>query len=116
MPLESDTLIGTADYLLAPKRAYLAFPLLCAAEAKRDDFVQGRSQCLAEMAACRANNRQENHDVDVYGIVSSGQTWQFYRLDRAGMIWETEIYTTKFSAQTAGSVERNLCCLCGKCF
>src|SRR5579863_2236254 len=31
MPLESDTLVGIADYLLAPKRAYLALPLLCVA-------------------------------------------------------------------------------------
>src|SRR5207244_1584608 len=31
--LETDTLIGTADYLIAPKRAYVATPLLCVAEA-----------------------------------------------------------------------------------
>ena len=78
--LESDTLIGTADYLIAPKRAYLAYPLLCVTEAKRDDFEQGRTQCVAEMIACRDNNHREAFDTDVYGIVSNGQGWQFYKL------------------------------------
>jgi hypothetical protein len=91
MPLESDTLIGVSDYLVAPRRAYLALPLLCVAEAKRDDFVQGRAQCLAEMVACRDNNRQEGHDVDaVFGIVSNGQVWQFYKLAKSGEVYETD--------------------------
>ena len=38
-PLESDTLMGVADYLITPKRVYVETPLLCVAEAKRDDFV-----------------------------------------------------------------------------
>src|SRR3954470_16676751 len=35
--LTTDELTGVADYLITPKRAYLAAPLLCVAEAKRDD-------------------------------------------------------------------------------
>src|SRR5215472_14787966 len=35
--LNTDTLTGVADYLMAPRRAYLATPLLCVTEAKRDD-------------------------------------------------------------------------------
>ena len=75
-PLETDTLTGVADYVIAPKRAYLATPLLCVAEAKRDDFVQGRAQCLVEIAACVSQNRADGLDPDVYGIVSNGQVWQ----------------------------------------
>ena len=55
--LESDTLIGIADCLIAPKMAYLTTPVLCAVEAKRDDFIQGRAQCAGEMLACREKNR-----------------------------------------------------------
>src|SRR5438128_2050495 len=58
--LNTDELTGVADYLIAPKRAYMATPLLCVTEAKRDDFERGRAQCLAEMYACVWNNRQEN--------------------------------------------------------
>ena len=80
-PLETDTLTGIADYLIAPRRAYLATPLLCVTEAKRDDFERGRAQCLGEMYACIWNNRQRDQNVDVYGIVSNGQGWIFYKSD-----------------------------------
>src|SRR5438093_920497 len=73
--LNTDTLTGVADYLIAPKRAYLAAPLLSVAEAKKDDFERGQAQCLAEMVACQWNNRQRGQDLDVYGIVSNGQVW-----------------------------------------
>ncbi len=56
--LNTDTLTGVADYLIAPKRAYLATPLLCVAEAMKDDFGRGQAQCLAEMIGCQWNNRQ----------------------------------------------------------
>ncbi len=90
--LETDTLTGIADYLIAPFRAYLETPLLCAVEAKRDDFERGQAQCLAEMYACAWNNRQEGHDVDVYGIVSNGQGWLFYKWERGGDVYETDQY------------------------
>ncbi len=113
MPLESNTLMGVTDYLISAKRAYLSLPLLCVAEAKRDDFVQGRAQCLAEMLACRWNNQQEGHDADIYGIVSNGQSWQFYKLCRTEEIWETEIYTMQFLPQLLGALE-HVCAECAK--
>src|SRR5712692_202560 len=71
--LETDTLTGIADYLIAPHYMYLAAPLMCVVEAKRDDFLQGRAQCIAEMYACGWNNQQEGHTLEVFGIVSNGQ-------------------------------------------
>ena len=41
--LESASLTGVADYIIAPDYAYITTPLLCVAEAKRDDFVQGQA-------------------------------------------------------------------------
>jgi hypothetical protein len=90
--LETDTLTGVADYLIAPRRAYLATPLLCVTEAKRDDFEKGRIQCLAEMVACQWNNRQQGLEIDVYGIVSNGQVWRFYKLTRGNDAYETNQY------------------------
>jgi hypothetical protein len=91
-PLESDDLAGIADYVISPNLAFVKSPLLCAVEAKRDDFVQGLAQCIGEMIACRSNNRQAGLDIDVYGIVSNGQAWQFYRLTTDGIIYETADY------------------------
>src|SRR5579862_4927556 len=104
-PLDTDTLTGVADYLITPKRAYIAPPLLCVAEAKRDDFVQGRAQCLAEMIACVWKNRQISHDTDVFGIVSNGQGWQFYKLTCRGEIFETDLYTVGFLPELLGALD-----------
>lgn len=75
--LNTDTTTGAADYVIAPKRAYLATPLLCVAEAKKDDFEKGQIQCIAEMIACQWNNKKENLQIDIFGIASNGQAWQF---------------------------------------
>ena len=90
--LESGDLMGRADYLFAPKRAYLDTPLLCVVEAKRDDFEQGQTQCLAEMLACQWNNQKKGIKTDVFGIVSNGQLWQFYRMALSGETLETTEY------------------------
>ena len=95
-PLDSETLTGVADLLVAPKRAFVETPLLCAVEAEKDDFEQGRAQCIGEMAAARANNEHDGYRVDVYGAVSNGQTWQFYRLEHSGAVHETGAYTLQY--------------------
>ena len=71
--LETETLTGIADYLLAPRRAYLKTPFLCTVEAKRDDFEKGEVQCLAEMSVCQWNNKQNSIEFDVFGIVINGR-------------------------------------------
>jgi hypothetical protein len=113
MPLETDTLTGITDYLIAPDYAYLSTPLLCVAEAKRDDFVQGRAQCIAEMAACQWVNRQRAHETDIYGIVSNGQGWQFYKLTLNGEVYETGLYTIEFLPELLGVLDF-ICAECAK--
>ena len=109
--LETDALTGTADYIIAPNRAYMATPLLCVVEAKRDDFEAGRVQCIAEMVACTWKNRQKNLERDVYGIVSNGQGWVFYRLTPPGEVFETGVYTTQYLPQLLGALD-HVCAAC----
>ena len=111
--LNTDTLTGVADYLIAPKRAYLATPLLCVAEAKKDDFERGQAQCLVEMVACQWNNRQRGQEVDVYGIVSNGQVWQFYQLTQANDIAESGLYTVDDLPELLGALNA-VCAECAK--
>jgi hypothetical protein len=110
-PLESDILIGIADYLIAPKRAYAATPLLCVAEAKRDDFVQGRAQCIAEMVACRWNNARDGLEIPVHGIVSNGNNWQFYKLTPDNDVYETSMYSIRALPELLGVLDY----VCSKC-
>ena len=111
--LETDALTGIADYLIAPRRAYLATPLLCTVEAKRDDFEKGRVQCLAEMSACQWNNIQSGLDIDVYGIVSNGQGWQFYKLTRESEPYETNQYGIEDLPGLLGALDY-VCAACAK--
>jgi hypothetical protein len=91
--LESDILAGYVDYLVAERKRYLDVPLLCIIEAKKDDFEQGLAQCLVEMQACQWQNRQSDREIDVLGIVTNGEGWQFYRLTPIGEGYETPLYS-----------------------
>jgi hypothetical protein len=113
VPLETDSLTGVVDYLIAPRYVYLTTPLLCVVEAKRDDFTQGRAQCIAEMHACVWNNQQEGHTLTVFGIVSSGQVWQFYQLPPAGGLFESGLFTTDSLPELLGMLDY-VCAECAK--
>lgn len=104
-PLESDELVGVADYLIAPRRAYLSTPFLCAVEAKRDDFDAGKVQCVAEMSVCQWNNRRRNILTDVFGIVSNGQGWIFYKLTEAGAVYESGLFTIEALPTLLGVID-----------
>lgn len=91
--LESDTLTGNVDYLIAENKAYLEAPLVCVIEAKKDNFEQGLAQCLVEMQACQWQNRQLGKAIDVQGIVTNGDTWQFYKLTTTAQVYETLPYS-----------------------
>ena len=111
--LESATLTGFADYLVTPNYAYVEAPLLCAAEAKKDDFDRGRAQCLAELVACREKNLASGYDLDLFGFVSNGQTWLFYELTTTNEIYETTEYNLENMPRLLGALDY-ICAECAK--
>jgi hypothetical protein len=79
-------LIGECDFILAasPSVRLLRAPLVTIVEAKRHDIDAGLGQCVAQMVAARLFNEQEGHPVPrVFGCVTTGETWQFLRLEGA---------------------------------
>lgn len=90
--LEGETVCGNVDYLIAERRAYLEAPFGCVIEAKKDDFEQGAAQCLVEMHACQWVNRQMGQVMDIYGIVTNGEGWKFYRLAQSGDVFESLLF------------------------
>ena len=111
--LESPTLKGFADYLITPDYPYIKTPLLCAAEAKLDDFKKGRAQCIGELAACREKNKADGHDLDLFGFVSNGQIWQFYQLTTANDLLETGRYNTDALPELLGALD-TICAECAR--
>jgi hypothetical protein len=102
--LEGETTCGNADYLIAERRAYLEGPFVCVIEAKKDDFEQGTAQCLVEMQVCQTLNRQLGRVIDVYGVVTNGEGWKFYRLSVAGQVYETLLHGIAEMPQLLGIV------------
>lgn len=70
---------GTPDYLFSTKselgKTVLGCPIVIIVEAKKNDFIEGWGQCLAELIAVQKINKTE--DFSVYGIVTDGELWQF---------------------------------------
>lgn len=92
--LKSNDLRGKLQYLFTSKKSGLEPPfLLSIAEAYQDDFEQGLARCLVEMQVCQWQNRQANHEIDVFGIVTNGEGWRFYRLTITGEVYETPVYS-----------------------
>ncbi|HID98666.1 MAG TPA: hypothetical protein EYP59_00010 [Thiotrichaceae bacterium] len=74
---------GEPDYLVSVWRdevidKWINTPLLAVVEAKNQDFEGGWGQCLAAMLACQKLNQDDN--LTVYGIVSTGMFWEFGKL------------------------------------
>lgn len=106
--LETGTVGGITDYLIAPRRAYVDTPLLCAIEAKRDDFEAG---CIAEMAVCQQNNARDGHAMTIHGIVSNGQGWVFYRLTRTPEVFVSGLFSTNDLPKLLGALD-HVCAAC----
>lgn len=91
--LESEIAHGAADYLMTEKRGYFEAPFLCVVEAKKDDFEQGLAQCLVEMQACQWSNQSIDRAIDIFGVVTNGGTWQFYKLTLDHIVYATLPYS-----------------------
>jgi hypothetical protein len=94
--LEGDIAHGEADYLITANKGYLDTPFLCIIEAldkfEGDDFYQGLAQCLVEMKTCQWKHQQEGRNMDILGIVSNGETWKYFKLDKQNIAFETISY------------------------
>jgi hypothetical protein len=77
-------LLGECDFLLArtPPVPEVRAPLVAVVEAKKNDVEGGLGQCAAQMVAARMlNERTGQHIPAVYGCVTTGEIWQFLRLE-----------------------------------
>jgi hypothetical protein len=79
-------LLGECDFILALTEPVprLRAPLVTVVEAKKNDIEAGLGQCVAQMVAARLYNEREGPALPaVYGCVTTGEAWQFLRLDGA---------------------------------
>lgn len=77
-------LVGECDFILAvaPPVLPLRAPIATVVEAKKNDVEAGLGQCVAEMAAAALFNQAGGVAAcPMFGCVTTGETWQFLRLD-----------------------------------
>ena len=94
--LEADEeLNGVPDYLLAKKSELgriLGLPLLTAVEAKKDNFTEGWTQCVAQLVAMQKINTVEKK-YTLFGIVTNGEQWEFAQFDGKNLIRNTVAFS-----------------------
>jgi hypothetical protein len=91
--IHGETSGGLVDYLVSRSGMVPTSPFLCVSEAKKDDFDKGLAQCLVEMQACAEINGKHGLSIPIFGIVTNGAGWQFYRREVSGMVLESVPYS-----------------------
>jgi hypothetical protein len=75
---------GFCDFLFTKSvnRFSIEAPVLMLVEAKRGEIESGWGQCVAEMVAAQLYNQNQEQPISViYGCVTSGRLWQFFKLE-----------------------------------
>jgi hypothetical protein len=88
-------LVGECDFILAltPPIPRLKAPLVTILEAKKGDIEAGLGQCIAQSTGARRfNERAGEVECPVFGCVTTGGEWQFFRHDGSIVILDTRRY------------------------
>ncbi len=89
-------LTGECDFVLTLSDPIprLRAPIATVVEAKKNDIDAGLAQCIAQMVAARDFNDREQAAVrGVHGCVTTGEDWQFLRLEGSAVtIDRTRLY------------------------
>lgn len=85
--LDSDRdegLVGECDFILGKgsTATFISTPIMAIAQAKRDNLENGLGQCAAQMYGAVRYNQKHGETLDkVYGCVTTGNLWQFLKLE-----------------------------------
>ncbi|MEN8220219.1 MAG: hypothetical protein ABFS56_28485 [Pseudomonadota bacterium] len=64
-----------------------------AVEAKKNAIESNLGQCAAQMLGARLFNQNENNDIEtIYGCVTTGETWQFIKLENEAIHIDSHRY------------------------
>ena len=95
---EAKGLKGECDFVLAKEIGSfdIAAPILQMVEAKRQDMEAGIPQCAAQMLGGKMLNEQSGIKLDaIYGCVTTGDDWQFLKLENELQIDKRKYYLSE---------------------
>ncbi|MEG4307663.1 hypothetical protein [Microcoleus sp. D3_18a_C4] len=96
-------LSGYCDFLISrsPEQLVIESPFIALVEAKNDNIQSGLGQCMAETIAAQIfNQRQENDIQTIYGVVTTGSIWKFFKLEGIAI----EIDTSEYFINNVGKI------------
>jgi hypothetical protein len=88
-------LTGECDFILSvsPPLPVVQSPIVVLVEAKKQDIEAGLGQCAAQMVgAWRFNQKKGNAVTAIYGCVTTGEHWQFLRLEQERLTIDRDRY------------------------
>ena len=92
---ESKGLKGECDFILAKDTGSfnINVPIIQVVEAKKNDIEIGVPQCAAQMIGANLYNKQKGLELDkIYGCVTTGDDWQFMKLEHNEIQIDTKKY------------------------
>ncbi len=88
-------LSGECDFILSwtPPSPTLQAPVVVIVEAKKNDIESGLGQCTAQMIGASLFNQQEGNGLEtIFGCVTTGETWQFLKLETPHLLIDSHRY------------------------
>ena len=96
---------GVCDFLMSrsPEQQFLTAPIIAVVEAKNENLKTGIGQCVAEMVGARIFNEREGIvEPRLYGVVTTGNFWQFLQLENNIIGLDGQEYHVKEVAKILG--------------
>ena len=88
-------LVGECDFIIGKGSisTFISTPILAIVEAKRDNLENGLGQCAAQMYGAMLYNQRHGENGDkVYGCVTTGNLWQFLKLENKVLTLDSNIF------------------------
>jgi hypothetical protein len=88
-------LTGECDFILSKGEAsrVVQAPIFSLVEAKSQDIDAGLGQCAAQMVGARLFNQHKEQNIEtIFGCVTTGETWQFLKLDHQSIVIDNRSY------------------------
>ena len=92
---KSKGLNGECDFILSKGEAtrVIQAPIISLVEAKKQDIDLGLGQCVAQMIGATLFNQQKENNVQIiYGCVTTGEVWQFLKLNNPHLTIDSHLY------------------------
>ncbi|TGE12229.1 hypothetical protein [Hymenobacter elongatus] len=86
---------GECDFIFSFSRIqdFIAAPVFCITEAKKQDLELGTIQCAAQLIAARRLNEQEKNPIHtLYGCSTTGIEWRFLKYEGNEFILDEQRY------------------------